>query len=168
MGSPKPREQRQVVYVTCRVRHESGWSDMTICNLSSRGLMAKCDAALPRGAFVEVRRGPVTIVGQVRWSDNRQFGILTQERIDIGTLLGGDGTGGSATGTERRARARAEVVAKPRASAADLEQRSRQRARLFDWAVLAVAGIVAAGLLVTQVYATLDAPMAQVRTAMTR
>ena len=165
MAEKKPREERKVVLVTCRLRHDTGWSDMTICNLSSRGMMAKCDDPPPRGAFVEVRRGPVVIVGQVRWSHSTHLGIHAQERIDIPTLLGKEAENGPA-GADRRAGSRGAAEAKAKPSAADLAERSRRWGRLFDWAVLAVAGVAAAVLLVTQMHAILAAPLAQVRSAL--
>jgi hypothetical protein len=72
----------------------------------------------------------------------------------------------AAAGADRRIGSRGAAKAKAQPSAADLAERSRRWGRLFDWAVLAVAGIAAAGVLVTQMHATLATPLAQVRSAL--
>lgn len=166
MGSRTPREERRTVFVTCRMRDDSGWSDMTICNLSSRGLMAKCNAAPPRGSFIEIRRGGLSIVGQVRWSRDNRVGIRTQEMIDVSSLLGG-GPVTDAPQADRRARPREDRGAHSRPTPVVLEERSRRLSRLFDWLVIAVVGIGFAVLVATQVYSVISAPLDRTKTALT-
>jgi hypothetical protein len=164
MGSQKQREQRQVMMLNARLRSQDGWSSITVCNVSPRGLMAKSSSpAPPKGAFVELCRGTVVIVGHVRWSQGTRFGIRSQDRIDIAALTDEPG-GGSA---ERRARERREAVrTRPLPKAVPTEERSRNVARMFDWGMLAFIGIVGAGFVGQQVYSALAAPLEQVHGAL--
>jgi hypothetical protein len=166
MDGEKPREPRQVVLVTCRMRYDSGWADMTICNLSSRGLMAKCADPPPRGTFVEVRRGTVCVVGQVRWAYGGRIGIRAQEQIDILGLLGKAPAAQSPGANERRLGPRGHDHGKSREPSDAAEERSRRWARRFDWIVVATVGIISAGVLVAQVHSILSAPFTQVRAAL--
>jgi hypothetical protein len=168
MDAQKSREPRRIVLVTGRMRHDSGWTDLTICNLSAHGLMAKCAKPPPRGTFVEVRRGTVCIVGQVRWAYAGRLGIRTQERIDIAGLLG-DAPAASGQGADDRRqvqRSRSPGGEGRSSPSGALEERSRRWARRFDWLVVATVGIVSAGLLVAQVHSTLSRPLAQARAAL--
>lgn len=165
MGEKKPREPRRVVLVACRMRYDNGWADLTVCNLSSRGLMAKCADPPPRGTFVEVRRGGVCVIGQVRWSYAGHLGIRAQEQIDVDGLLGQ--APAKAAGTrERREGPRGDGPGRPRETSTALAERSRRWGRLFDWAVVTAVVIGAAGLLVSQVHSALSAPFGQVRAAL--
>ena len=65
MGSVKPREERRNIFLRARLRSEHGWADVTIGNVSSRGVMLHCTAPLQRNSFIEVRHRSVCIVGRV-------------------------------------------------------------------------------------------------------
>ncbi|MBW8755720.1 MAG: hypothetical protein JF595_16550 [Sphingomonadales bacterium] len=62
-------------------------SDVMIGNVSTRGLMAKCDRPPAKGARVEIRQGELSIAGQVIWSKNRRFGLRSEEAIDVAALF---------------------------------------------------------------------------------
>jgi len=38
-----------------QMRDDTRWRAVTICNVSSRGLMTKCSAPLAKGAYIELR-----------------------------------------------------------------------------------------------------------------
>jgi hypothetical protein len=164
MGSQKQRDMRQVVFLNARLRTDEGWSDITICNLSARGLMAKCAKPPAKGAFVEVRRGGSCIVGQVRWSQGMRFGLRSQDRIDTAALH--EDPKRTSRRSERRDGAGRAARRKPARPAALSEARSRNLARYLDWAALAVAGIVAAGFLFQAASSTLSAPLREARSAL--
>lgn len=170
MGSQKQREQRQVVMLNARMRTEEGWSDVTICNLSPRGAMAKALTPPQKGDFVELRCGSSSIVGHVRWSQGVRFGIRAQDRIDISGLLSeqrdGRKSSGSERDSERRSASREAIVAKPLPKTVSTEQASRTFARVFEWGALAFVGIAGAGLVGSQVYSVLTAPMAEIQSAL--
>jgi hypothetical protein len=166
MGSQKPREQRRSVFVTCRLRGDSGWSDVTICNLSDHGLMARCSDPPPRGSFIELRKGGVTIVGQVRWSRDQRIGVRTQDRIDVGAVLEEAPAAGRGGRNERRSLAREAVAAPAKPTPAELAMRSRRWSRVFDWAIIAAVGVVSAGVLAEQVHTLFSAPLQQAKVAL--
>lgn len=151
------------MYLQARMRCAGGWQDVTICNVSSRGLMAKSRAVPERGAFVEVRHGSVCIVGQVRWAYGARFGIRSQDKIDILGLMSGRQAPAGTKGQERRAAVR------PRAPAPSPElaaEASRRFARAFNWGVIAVA-VCVAGVMMTEVAGkALREPLARVSLAL--
>lgn len=83
----KPREPRRLIVVKARLQDGTRESDVMIGNVSSRGLMAKCDRPPAKGARVEIRHGPLSITGEVMWSKNRRFGLQSDEAIDIIALF---------------------------------------------------------------------------------
>ncbi|MGN6358504.1 MAG: PilZ domain-containing protein [Novosphingobium sp.] len=168
MGEPKPREQRRSVFVTCRLRGDSGWSDVTICNLSDHGLMARCSDPPPKGAFIELRKGGVTIVGQVRWSRDQRIGVRTQDRIDMVSVLAESPAMGGDVKIDRRAFVRDAVAGPPKPTPAELAARSRRWSHRFNWLIIAAAGIVSAGIVAGQVHALLSAPLRQATVALGR
>lgn len=137
----KPREARESVLFPVRVRDDDHWSDGRIRNMSSRGLMLEMEAPPPRGSFIEIRRGEIVIIGQVRWSSGTQCGLRTQDRVPVDRLA--HPTAGPLhhfTGdepVERRVQVR---VMGPQ----EIAERSRSRARLFQSLSLIIVGAVGA------------------------
>ncbi len=147
------------------MRRESGWSDVTICNLSSRGLMARCENAPPRGAFIEVRRGASCIVGQVRWSHGTFFGVQARERIDIPSVIEPTARE-KAPNEERRSLPRDDAAARGKARTVRTEEQSRRWAHMFEWLTIAAIGIGLAALVASEVYSVFSAPLTEVREAL--
>lgn len=151
----RPREPRIRVHVAARMRVGEKWTDVTILNISSRGLMARTTTVPPARSFVEIRRGPnVVIVGKVVWSDDRHFGIRTQDRIGI-SMMSDDGSVTAAAhdpAVERRTQARPHTP-----DPLEAFERSRRKAALAQFATIVAAGGIGAVLLsqlVTKVLAT--------------
>lgn len=164
MGGEKPREERKALHLSARMRCGEGWHDITICNVSSRGLMAKSWAAPARGEFIEIRHGAVCIVGQVRWSAGGRFGLRSQDRIDLtGLVTGRHAPSAGAKGEERRAAPRAPALA---LSPEERAEASRRFARLFDWCVMAAAVLAVAIFAADFAGGTLRAPLARVQAAL--
>lgn len=88
MVANKPREQRKPVKVVANMHDSDGHSDVTIRNVSRRGLMASCDSPPGRGHYIVLRHGGKIIVGRVVWSNDDAFGVRTQDDIDIESLAG--------------------------------------------------------------------------------
>jgi hypothetical protein len=167
MIGQKQRERRRVTSLKAQMRTDDGWCDVIVCNISPRGLMMKCDAPPPRGAFVEVLHRSVHIVGHVRWSHGRRLGIRTQDPIDIEALLAPAQIGAGKPRAERRPSAQARAAA-PTLSIADRAEASRRFARAFDWLTIAAAVAIAATLVAQTAGAALKAPLKQVTNALTR
>ena len=165
MGSLKLREPRRTVILKARMRDGDGWRAVTICNISSRGLMAKCPAPPAKGGYIEVRHRSVCIVGRVVWSQGSRFGIRTQDKIDIAGLLDasaqkGNGTGEAAGTAERRSTARPDPDLSARIAA------SRHFARAFDWSIIVLACVVGASFIFGAASTALKAPMQKVAAAL--
>ena len=152
--------------LNARMRTGEGWSDVTICNLSPRGAMAKALTPPQKGDFVELRCGSSSIVGHVRWSQGVRFGIRAQDRIDIRHMLAEQRGERRPPNAERRSASREAITTKPLPKAVPTDETSRLFARVFDWGILAVVGIAGAGLAGSQVHAILTAPMAEIHAAL--
>lgn len=83
----KTREARRNALVKGRIRLGASWQDVSILNISSRGLLLHAASPPERGIYVEVCRGLHTIVARVAWSKGQRFGVRTQDRLSIDDLL---------------------------------------------------------------------------------
>lgn len=157
----KAREARQRVAFNVRIRRDSGWIDANIRNMSSRGLMLEIKNPPAKGSFIELRRGSVVIVGQVRWADDNCCGVRTQDRISAGQLKTaydncGPGKATEAVGVDRRAAVR---VLTPQ----EVAERSRMQSMLFQRAVM-VAGVVCGAIFIMSLaFDLLNVPMAAIK-----
>lgn len=97
------REPRKTTFIQARVLTDAGWSDATIRNLSSGGMMIEMASGAPRrGSYVELRRASSVLVARVIWSAANRCGVSTRERINIAALEQGKGEGAVAAGGDRR------------------------------------------------------------------
>ena len=149
-----PREPRIRVHVPARMCIEGTWIDITILNISSRGLMARTDKVPAARSYVEIRRGAAAIVGKVVWQDDRHFGIRTQDRIGVAMLsdLGAASTRQHDPVIERRAQPRP-----GQRDPGEAFERNRQKAAMLQFAVLTAggfAGALAIGAIVMEGLAT--------------
>ena len=76
-----------------RLRGSGQEQDACIVNVSSRGLAATADNPPRRGEIVEIKVGDNQLVGEVKWSDMRRFGVALRERISVISLISGDSDG---------------------------------------------------------------------------
>lgn len=89
----KPRmEDRTKAMLRARLRGGGPERDACIIDVSSRGLSATADNPPRRGDYVELVVGDVVLVGQVKWTSMRRFGMAFRERISVVGLMSGDGT----------------------------------------------------------------------------
>jgi len=161
--APKPREQRKTLFVRARLRTEQGWSDVTIANASSRGLMLQSPVPLRCNEFIEVRYRHVCIVGRIVWAGGSRCGVRTQDSVDVAAFVSRTPAKARKHGLERRTVMRATA---PRAATAQALEGSRRFARVFDWAVVAIGGSAAAAFVAQVAYSALDAPLARVGAAL--
>jgi hypothetical protein len=166
MALNRSREQRATAFLNARMRADDGWSDVTICNVSSRGLMAKRGSSPAKGSYVEIWHQNVCVVGHVRWSQGGRFGIRSQDKIDISALLNSAQARRPVAGVERRSGSRPLPISKAQPDVAAKAEASRTIARVSEWAAVAIVGAVIAGALVTAVGAALKEPMQQIQSAL--
>jgi hypothetical protein len=87
----KPRtEDRTRVMLRARLRDGGQERDACIVDLTSRGLAATADNPPRRDDFVEIIVGDIVVVGQVKWTSMRRFGMAFRERISVVGLLSGE------------------------------------------------------------------------------
>jgi hypothetical protein len=86
--------------IRARLRDTGPDRDACIVDVSSRGLSATADSPPRRGDFVELVVGDIVLVGQVKWTSMRRFGMAFRERISVVGLMSGDG--GSVTLKDKR------------------------------------------------------------------
>lgn len=142
----KAREPRVDANVAARMRVGTDWIDVSIKNLSSRGLMAKSTIEVAQRTYVELHRGSQIIVGRVVWSRGAYFGLRTQDKIDILGLIGEARAAASRARTddstgwpERRLKPRHDA---PQAAAYRAE-RSRALANGFQFLAIGAVGALA-------------------------
>jgi hypothetical protein len=88
----RPRsEARTKVLIRSRLRGAGPERDACILDLSTRGLLATCAEPPQRGAFVELVANGYPLVGHVKWSNGRRFGMSLRERISVVALVANDG-----------------------------------------------------------------------------
>ena len=145
--------------LAARLRSEHGWSDASILNISSRGLLLHGTARPVRGSYLEVRRGSCVIVGRVVWVESGRFGVRTQDRLPVDALIASAATVANENSvssfTERRAIPRSE----------GLEWRyvrSRDSGRAVQFAMIAAGGLFVALLIFETTAEILSSPLATV------
>ena len=82
----RPREHRHLVRIKARMLHNRAWTDILIRNVSSRGMLLHHPRPPSRGNYVEVRRFSQVIIARVVWSRGGDFGVRSQDIIDIEAL----------------------------------------------------------------------------------
>jgi PilZ domain len=90
-GAEHRAEDRTRALVRATLRGDGDEREACILDVSSRGLLLTAAAPPPRGAFVELVVGRHSLIGQVKWSSQRRFGLVLRERISVVGLLSGDG-----------------------------------------------------------------------------
>lgn len=156
----RQREERVKVLIPSRMRAGGQWMDITIHNVSSRGLMAGCDQPPASGGYVEIRRGTITIVGRVMWSKGRFFGLKSQDRLSVKALVDEPRLASrpprpdAPDSVDRRRDDRLRTEA----SLARRVERSRAFASAFQYGIAAALVVAVAGFGAATVYEALSAP----------
>lgn len=85
----RAREPRRKVRFKARMRGDRGWADVTIRDLSSRGMLLSMETPPAVGSYVEICGPSTTLIARAVWVKGEYFGVRTQDRIDIDSLIGG-------------------------------------------------------------------------------
>jgi hypothetical protein len=155
-AAARPREPRFKVFLRGRMQTGECWVDITIHNVSSRGLMVQCGAALERGRYVEVRCGSHVLVGRVVWCGGYRFGLRTRDIIDPARLLGMPAQALSAQHLPETAAAASSPA---RRTATERHATNRHVSRTLQFAWIAVMTLAAAILLAGEVRQLLAKPL---------
>ena len=161
----KAREPRLKCVIKARMRLDGVWRDVCIRNISSRGMLIQATSAPPRGTYVEVYRGRHVIVARVAWSKDHRFGVQTQERLNISSVLQEPDLSGASYKETLKTQPSYERRSRPRPSQPDLRwsaERSRFMSKALDFACVVVVGASSAAIVFDAVTTTLNKPIAAV------
>ncbi|PAX06526.1 PilZ domain-containing protein [Sphingomonas lenta] len=141
----RPREPRVKVLVPCRMNVSGRWVDVCVHNASSRGLLVAADEAPGTGAYIDIRRGTLVIIGRVVWRKGRFFGVRTQDRLSVQALVseprrGPHGASASSPLSEER-RTQSRLAAEGRVARRVEHSRQTSSRLQFGFLVLAAAAI---------------------------
>lgn len=141
------------------------WHDVSVRNVSSRGMLLQSPAAPARGTYLEIYRGRHIIVARAAWQSGASFGVQTQDRVDVeGLIQEPDVSGANFTAAikENKAfeRRRAERTVVQRA------ERSRSVAAMMEFLSLVAFGVSTAIAAFALVGSSLAAPLERVKTAL--
>lgn len=119
---------------------DAKWIDVTIRNVSSRGMLLESPALLKRGTYLEVRRGSAVIVARAVWADGQKVGVRTQD-IVLANRLVKDPQEREAISAPQQGSVTLERRSKPRP--AQEHEHSRHLSRTFEFAaVCAFVGLM--------------------------
>lgn len=167
MGSSlKQREERKALVLSARMLADEGWRDVTVRNVSSRGMMLRCATPPARNTFVEIRLQKARVVGRVVWSSEAACGINTQDTIDLSDLLSQSPAKPRKGNIERRAHPRDMSLQPVQMRVLPTEEASRIFARIFDWSAVALAVAVGAFSLTDVTGPLLRTPLETTRAAL--
>lgn len=163
----KAREPRRNVLVKARMRVGASWGDVSILNISSRGLMIHSAQPPPQGAYLEVRRGRHAIVARVVWTREQRFGVRTQDQLSIEAIVSEpDKSAPEARRLPDAAGERRQTGSRQR-SLKERNERSRMFGRAFEFACIVLAGLSAALVVHGFVAKSLSRPLAEVGASLT-
>ena len=123
--------------IRAKLRETGRECEACILDVSSRGLCATAADPPRHGSFVELMVGPNCLVGQVKWSGERRFGVQLRERISVIALVSGEG---SLKPVAARGGAASLSVTRDALGA-------RREGRWLQYGVLLAAALAAAGVL---------------------
>jgi hypothetical protein len=157
----KPREPRQKVVVSARMRVDGRYSDVCIRDISSRGMMLQAATPPRPGSYIEIMRAAQIVVARVVWAGERRFGIQSQDRIDVPAMVSATPSSGPRLpDQERRLADRARPAGRAAAiDLAELAEQNRRRSRAFEFGLLVACGLLAAGLAGHIAYDVLASPL---------
>jgi len=165
----KAREQRRRVATKARMRTNAGWSDVTISDISSRGMGLRSSRTPCRGEYIELCRHHHKLVGRVMWQDDDRFGVLLSDAIIVDDLLTSRPSGSRDSKDRRRQPRRGAAFrpgADPRLAIVSVEQNSRHASRLINFAAIVAIACIGAGFAATLAASVLSGAMESVEAAL--
>lgn len=156
----KTREPRRRVLLPARMRHDGAWVDVSIRNISTRGMLIHSRHPVKRGAYVEIRRDKHVMIGRAVWASGGFFGERAQDRMDVDAIV---------------ARPDAPIARRPdglperRHTPRDawwMAERSHALGRTMQFAAMSVALVCTALFAAVGVHRMLERPVATVSVAL--
>jgi hypothetical protein len=168
-GYVRARETRRKVLIRARMRSGRGWHDVTIRNISSRGMLVQTAAGQGRGSYVEIRRGRHVIVGRVVWTSGNNFGLHTQDPVAVNDVIAEPDMSSTSYAKASKAQPsyerRSAYRHTERTRLDDRADRSRRLARVGEFASTAALAALLVGFAGTAAASALSKPMATITLA---
>ncbi len=95
----RKRSPRKKVRLSGRMRADYDWIDLSIRDISKKGLMAESADPPDRGHYIEIRRFEQILIGRVVWRNGNRFGVMLSDEIDFDAVIEGKANG---TANDRR------------------------------------------------------------------
>ena len=147
----RQREPRHEVQLRARMQTDGPLTDVSIRNISSRGMLLESPRPPRVGEYVELF-GTVTAVGRVVWKDDNSFGISTRDRVNVPLILG------RPEGKPERAEPKAKSTIR-RKDFVEAAEGSRRMSRAVEFVVVAFATVAFGSLFALIAYGVLAAPL---------
>lgn len=157
----RKRAPRKKVRLSGRMRRDYDWIDLSILDISKKGLMAEATDPPGRGHYIELRRFDQILVGRVVWKKGNRFGVTLADEIDLDAVIEGRAAtlaNDRRNYTSRPIQCQARIIKGP--------DDWRWIGQAFERTSLSIGG---AGLIVTAAYYAFDAlsqPMAAISMAL--
>ena len=149
--------------IKARMLNGVSWHDICILNCSAHGLGIQSADPPARGSYVEIRRGPHTIIARVAWRNGHRAGLTAQDLIFVSALIGGN----DATPTIPAAGADAFVERRRQQRTAALSHsNNRLAARAMEFASFGIIAFAVGVAAFSAVAHVLTRPMQAVETAL--
>ncbi len=159
----KFREPRRKVLIHARMRSGTVWVDVRIRNMSSRGLLGQTEDPPAPGTYVEIRRTTHVIIGRCVWRKAREFGVRTQDRLDIDAIIEESVLAAKPCADQRAGQSCPAKRSNPELLQADKSarqlDRSRQMSSAIQFLFIVGLGMVAAGLAASAIHDILSQPV---------
>jgi hypothetical protein len=147
----RQREPRHDVQLRARMQADGPFIDVSIRNISSRGMLLESPNPPRVGEYVELF-GTVTAVGRVVWKDENSFGISTRDRVNVPLILG------RPEGRPERAQPQLKSSIRKK-DYAEAAEGSRRLGRAMDFAVIALATASFGAFFALLAYGVLSQPL---------
>ncbi len=86
-SNQQPREPRRRLILPARIRAPNGWSDACILNVSSYGLQINSTQSALQAAVVEIWHRERVIVARVVWRKGGRAGLRAEQKVPVEELM---------------------------------------------------------------------------------
>jgi hypothetical protein len=81
------REARQAIIFQAEMRGKGAWRDCTVHNISPHGMLILAADPPKPGAYIEIRKASLVLVGRAVWVNGKAFGVRLVERLPFMAVL---------------------------------------------------------------------------------
>jgi hypothetical protein len=141
--------------VPCRLNVSGMWSNGCIHGVSDKGLLISSINPPAIGAYVDIRRGTLVIIGRVVSSGGSRFRVRTQDPVSVAALANEPVLKSRPAASDRRTLTREESGR----SAIQQAERNRQRSSAFQFVCFTIVALGIAYFAASCCYQALAGPL---------